>query len=87
MARGDSMNTIIKVLVGASCLAIAACDVDQTKEGDMPEVDVNTSGGQLPEFNVEGPDVNVGTENKTVEVPTVDVDIPDENEGNAATNQ
>jgi hypothetical protein len=80
------MKTMIKVLVGASCLALVACDVDQTQEGNLPDIDVNASGGQLPEFNVEGPEVNVGTENKTVEVPTVDVDIPDENEGNT-TNQ
>lgn len=80
------MKTMIKVLVGASCFALAACDVDQTKEGEMPDVDVNASGGQLPEFNVEGPEVNVGTENKTVQVPTVDVDVPDEDEGNT-TNQ
>ena len=78
------MNTMIKVLVGASCLAIAACDVDQTQEGNLPDVDVNATGGQLPEFNVEGPDVNVGTENKTVQVPTVDVDVPDESESNTA---
>jgi uncharacterized lipoprotein len=80
------MKTMIKVLVGASCLALVACDVDQTQEGEMPDVDVNATGGELPEFNVEGPTVNVGTENKTVEVPTVDVDVPDEAEGNA-TNQ
>jgi len=80
------MKTMIKVLVGASCLALVACDVDQTKEGEMPDVDVNASGGQLPEFNVEGPTVNVGTENKTVQVPTVDVDVPDDAEGNT-TNQ
>ena len=80
------MNSMIKILVGASCFAIAACDVDQTKEGDMPDVDVNASGGQLPEFNVEGPTVDVGTENKTVEVPTVDVDVPDDDDGNT-TNQ
>ena len=80
------MNTTIKVLVGASCFAMAACDVDQTQEGNLPEVDVNVSGGQLPEYNVEGPTVNVGTENKTVTVPTVDVDVPDEAEGNT-TNQ
>ena len=80
------MKTMIKVLVGASCLALLACDVDQTQEGNLPDIDVNASGGQLPEFNVEGPEVNVGTENRTVEVPTVDVDIPDENEGNT-TNQ
>lgn len=68
------MNTPLKLLIGASFLAFAACDVDQTKEGEMPDVDVNASGGQLPEYNVEGPSVNVGTENKTVEVPTVDVE-------------
>ncbi len=73
------MNTMIKVLVGASCFAMAACDVDQTKEGEMPDVDINASGGQLPEFNVEGPSVNVGSENRTVEVPTVDIDPPKEN--------
>ena len=72
------MNTTVKMLIGASFLAFAACDVDQTKEGELPDVDVNASGGQLPEFNVEGPTVNVGTENKTVEVPTVDVDAPKE---------
>jgi len=72
------MNTPIKRIIAASCLVLAACDVDQTKEGEMPDVDVNASGGQLPEYNVEGPSVNVGTENKTVEVPTVDVDPPKE---------
>ncbi len=70
------MNTPIKMIIAASCLVLAACDVDQTKEGEMPDVDVNASGGQLPEYNVEGPSVNVGTENKTVQVPTVDVDPP-----------
>jgi len=73
-------NSIKSILLGAVCLSFAACDVDQTKEAELPDVDVNASGGQLPEFNVEGPTVEVGTENKTVEVPTVDVDVPGENE-------
>ncbi len=73
-------NSIKSVFLGAVCLSFAACDVDQTKEAELPDVDVNASGGQLPEFNVEGPTVDVGTENKTVEVPTVDVDVPGENE-------
>ena len=72
------MKNSVKMLIGASFLAFTACDVDQTKEGEMPDVDVNATGGQLPEYNVEGPTVNVGTENKTVEVPTVDVDPPKE---------
>jgi hypothetical protein len=71
------MKNALKLLAIAACsLGIAGCDVDQTKEGDMPEVDVNVSGGQLPEFNVQGPDVDVGTVNKTIEVPTIDVDTP-----------
>ena len=73
------MKIALKMLIGAGALALGACDVDQTKEGELPDVDVNASGGQLPEFDVEGPDVNVGTENKTIEVPTVDVDVPEEN--------
>ena len=78
------MNNTIKALVGVSCLAVAACDVDQTKEGELPNVDVNATGGQLPEYNVEGPQVNVGMENKTVQVPTVDVDAPKDADGNSA---
>ncbi len=77
------MKTMIKgFLLGATCLSFAACDVDQTKEGKLPEVDVdvNASGGQVPEFNVQGPSVEVGSENKTIEVPTVDVDVPDDKE-------
>ena len=73
-------NSIKGVFLGAICLSFAACDVDQTKEGELPDVDVEASGGQLPEFNVEGPTVDVGTENKTVEVPTIDVDVPGDKE-------
>ncbi|HEX2762773.1 MAG TPA: hypothetical protein VHM92_02850 [Allosphingosinicella sp.] len=70
----------IALLLAASAIAgLAACDVDKTQNGAMPDVDVNVSGGQLPEYNVEGPDVNVGMENKTVQVPTVDVNVPTDN--------
>ena len=76
------MKTIVKGLIaGAIGLGIAGCDVDQTKEGEMPDVDINASGGQLPEFNVEGPEVSVGTENTVVQTPTVDVDLPGDDEG------
>jgi len=78
------MNSTIKLLVGASCLVLSACDVDQTKEGNLPDVDVNVSGGELPEYNVGGPTVNIGTENKTVQVPTIDVDAPKDADGNSA---
>jgi len=68
------MKIALSLLLGAGSLALAACDVDQTKEGEVPDVDVNVSGGQLPEYNVDAPEVTVGTENKVVQVPTVDVE-------------
>lgn len=73
------MKKIVTMLAAAGSLGLAACDVDKTENGAMPDVDVNVSGGELPEYNVTGPDVNVGVENKTVQVPTIDVDAADEN--------
>ena len=73
------MKKITIMLAAASGLGLAACDVDQTKNAQLPDVDVNATGGQLPEFNVTTPDVDVGMENKTVQVPDVDVKVPAEN--------
>jgi len=73
------MKKIVILLAAAGGLALGACDVDQTKNGQMPDVDVNVTGGQVPEFNVTPPEVTVGTENKTVQVPDVDVKVPAEN--------
>lgn len=73
------MKLAIKTLLAlTACAGIAACDVDQTKEGELPDVDVNATGGNLPAFDVDTADVNIGTENRVVEVPTVDVDGPKE---------
>jgi hypothetical protein len=52
--------------------ALSACDVDQTKEGDLPEV--NVSGGQLPEYDVDVANVTVGTTNEQIEVPTIETE-------------
>ncbi len=70
------MKAVVRAFGIAAILSASACDVDQTKEAKLPEVEVNTSEGQMPEFDVDGPTVNVGTETKTIEVPTVDVDGP-----------
>lgn len=55
---------------------IAGCDVDVEDRGEAPTVDVEP--GRAPDVDVHGPEVETGTE--TVEVPTVDVDVPDEHE-------
>ena len=62
-------------LTGAAALGLAACDVQQTEEGDMPEVSVE--GGNMPEYDVDTADVDVETEERTVEVPVIDVEEAD----------
>lgn len=86
------MKKLILSAVALSLLFATSCDVKQTKETKLPDVDVSVDEGQLPSFDVEWADVNVGTRTKTVEVPKVvvimeevevevpyiDVDMPDE---------
>lgn len=62
--------------------ALIGCDVDQTQPGELPDVDVDVSGdpGQMPEYDMETPDVDVGSETKEVTVPDVEVTLPDEQE-------
>ncbi|GAA0871125.1 hypothetical protein GCM10009117_02700 [Gangjinia marincola] len=76
---------------------IISCNVKQTESGELPEVDidVDAEAGNLPEYDVNWADVNVGTKTKMVkvpkvvvvmeeeeiEVPYVDVDMPNDIEG------
>ncbi|MGV2829806.1 hypothetical protein [Myxosarcina sp. GI1(2024)] len=67
---------------------LTSCRVEQEQAGRLPDVEVEP--GRLPEFDIEGPDVNVGVterrvtvpkvvvvqEEETVEVPYIDVDVP-----------
>ena len=63
------------ITIGAAALAMSltACDVNQTSQGELPEVDIDVSGesGAMPSFNVNWADVDVGTRTKTVEVPNL----------------
>ena len=71
------MKHVTKALVlGLVCLSFAGCKVNKTQEGKLPAVKVDASGGQLPEYNVQGPKVEVGSKKATVKVPTVHVKAP-----------
>ncbi len=77
-------------------LLLSSCDIQQKKEAKLPDVDVevDTEAGQLPTFDVDWADVNVGTRTKKVtipkvvvvmeeeeiEVPYIDVDMPNSGE-------
>ena len=84
------MKKLIMTVMAATVLF--SCDVDQTKKAKLPDVDIDidTDAGQLPGYDVDWADVNVGTTTKMVkipkvvivmeetevEVPFVDVDMP-----------
>ena len=75
------------LLTGAlisSAFAFAACDIDKTKDGELPDVKVEGKV-ELPEYDVDGPEVTTGTKKVEIEVPTVDVDIPDEEDNEPNT--
>jgi hypothetical protein len=66
---------IITALIAPLAIGLAACDVDQTKKAELPEVDVK--GGQMPEYDVQPAEVDVKTKTTTIEVPDVDIKTPD----------
>ena len=53
-------------------LPLTGCTVEQTEEGNLPEVEV-TEEGNLPKYDVDVADVEVGTEEKEITVPDIDV--------------
>ncbi|MFD1062168.1 hypothetical protein ACFQ1Q_02830 [Winogradskyella litorisediminis] len=88
------MKKLFIPFVALALVFATSCKMDQTKEAKLPEVDVDidTEAGQLPAFDVDWADVNVGTRTEMVEIPKVvvvmeeteievpylDVDMPDE---------
>ncbi|WP_291728967.1 hypothetical protein [Leisingera sp. F5] len=71
---------IFAAVAGILVLAfgIYMIDIDQTEEIRLPDVDVSVESGQLPEFDAEVGDIETGTEELTVTVPTVDIQSPEE---------
>jgi hypothetical protein len=67
------------LVFSAALLTVSAtgCRVRQTQEGEVPDVDVQVKGGQVPKYDVDAPDVDVKSQNREVTVPT-DVDVKTE---------
>lgn len=60
----------------SSVLALTACNVEKTEEGELPEVDVDATGGEMPAYDVETPEVDVDAD---VEMPNEpDSEVTDE---------
>lgn len=67
------------LLAPAFAFGLAACAVEQTEEGEAPEVDVEA--GEMPEYDVEPADVDASWDTTTVRTPDIDVNAPDDTTG------
>jgi hypothetical protein len=81
---------IIAVLVIIAGLATGFLDINQIRGAKVPQVaasheGVTATGGQAPAFDVQTGSVKVGTQEKTVKMPSLIVEKPDQNQA-AATN-
>lgn len=65
----------------ALSVAMGACSVEKTEDGDLPKVDVDAEGGKLPEYNVEPAEVQVSQDTQQVVTPNIDVVTPGEQQG------
>lgn len=90
------MKKITIATVALSLIFATSCKLDKTQEGELPDVDVDletsVEEGQMPAYDVDWADINVGTRTETVEIPNVvvvmeeteveipylDVDMPSE---------
>lgn len=63
-------------VVAAVAFGVYMVDIDQTEEGALPTVSIE--GGNLPEYEADVGDIEVGERDITVTVPTVDIESPEE---------
>ncbi|WP_300582925.1 hypothetical protein [Marivita sp.] len=63
-------------VVAAVAFGVYMVDIDQTEEGALPTVSIE--GGNLPEYEADVGDIDLGERDITVTVPTVDIESPEE---------
>ena len=68
---------IVIVALVVAAFAFGFINIDQVKTAKLPDVQVEATGGQAPAFDVETADINVGTKEESVAVPTVEVGTKD----------
>ena len=70
-----------KVVLPLLMLAlVSSCNMKKEEKGELPnlDVDVSADAGELPEYEVNWADINVGTKTKTVEVPKIIIVMEEE---------
>jgi hypothetical protein len=82
---------IIAVVVILAGLATGYININQIRGAQAPQIaathnGVTAKGGQTPAFEVETGSVKIGTQQKTVNVPKLEVQKPADNEAAPVTN-
>lgn len=72
------MNKLIMSILATALLV--SCNIKKEEKGALPEmdIDVTADAGELPEYEVNWADVNVGTTTKTVKIPKVVIVMEEE---------
>lgn len=79
------IKTLLAVGAASVALFMTGCTVEQTEEGSLPDVDMQVEGEtRLPSYDVDAADVDMGTTRTEVTVPTVDVNMPQDNDATPA---
>lgn len=72
-SRGLIIAIVIIALIAVITYAMGLWNVDASGDLKAPDVKVETSGGEVPDVQVETGDIDVGTTTETVKVPEIDV--------------
>ncbi|MBZ6377778.1 hypothetical protein B5C34_03180 [Pacificimonas flava] len=65
---------ILAVVVLIILYALGFFSAEVEGELEAPNVDVSAEGGSIPDVDVDAGEIEVGTEEEVVEVPTIDVE-------------
>ena len=89
--RAFVLILIVIVLAVIAALATGFLNINQIRGAQAPHISatrngVTAQGGQAPAFDVQTGSVKVGTTNANVNVPTLQVQKPADNQAAATTN-
>ncbi|MGI8561107.1 MAG: hypothetical protein ACR2J7_06675 [Luteimonas sp.] len=76
MNKLSAKTAVLSAIAITSMLVLSGCKVEQTEEGALPDVEVTAEGGNLPKYDVETAEVQMGTRTVEMEVPTARVEMP-----------
>lgn len=73
MLRAILVLVGIIVLIVVALMALGMLRIEKQGDAALPTVRFNVEGGHLPRFSAQTGSVGIGTTNRTVELPTVEM--------------